>query len=126
MAIKIYETQIRPTTEVTAARSTSGMRVSQATGAAIGKAIKGTAKQATKIYAEIETRKSENEVLERTRELLEGNENFEGLSMAVEKASMMADPDEAVNYYTLALEKAKINVGSNFKHRFSKKLFVKN
>lgn len=123
MAIKIYETQIRPTTEVTAARSTSGMRISQATGAAIGQAIKGTAKQATKIYAEIETRKSENEVLEKTKELYEGNDNFEGLSMVVEKASMMDDPDEAIKYYNLGLEKAKINVGSNFNHKFSKKLF---
>ena len=111
---KIYETQIRPTTEVTAARSTSGMRVSQATGAAIGQAIKGTAKQATKIYAEIETRKSENEVLEKTKELYEGNDNFEGLSMVVEKASMMDDPDEAIKYYNLGLEKAKLNVGSKF------------
>tara|TARA_B100001939_G_scaffold347702_1_gene370209 strand:+ start:9897 stop:11972 length:2076 start_codon:yes stop_codon:yes gene_type:complete len=123
MAIKIYETQVRPTTELAERPTTPGMRISQATAAQIGTAIKGAAQTATKLYAEIETRKSENEVLERTRELLEGNENFEGLSMAVEKASMMADPDEAVNYYTLALEKAKINVGSNFKHRFSKKLF---
>ena len=91
--------------------------------AAIGQAIKGTAKQATKIYAEIETRKSENEVLEKTKELYEGNDNFEGLSMVVEKASMMDDPDEAIKYYNLGLEKAKINVGSNFNHRFSKKLF---
>jgi len=123
MAIKIYETQIKPTTELAARPMTPGMKVSQATAAQIGTAISGLGKAATNIYAEIETRKSENEVLEKTRELLEGNETFEGLSMAVEKASMMSDPDEAVKYYTSALEAAKINVGSNFKHRFSKKLF---
>jgi len=123
MAIKIYETQIRPTTEIAETATTPGMRVSQATAAQIGNAFKGAAQTATKIYAEIETRKSENEVLEKSRELLEGNDNFEGLSMAVEKAGMMDDPDEAVKYYTNALEKAKINVGGNFKHRFSKKLF---
>ena len=123
MAIKIYETQVRPTTEIAERPTTPGMRISQATAAQIGTAFKGAAQTATKLYAEIETRKSENEVLEKTREVLEGNENFEGLSMAVEKASAMSDPDEAVNYYNLALEKAKINVGSNFKHRFSKKLF---
>lgn len=123
MAIKIYETQIKPTTELAARPTTPGMKVSQATAAQIGTAISGLGKAATNLYAEIETRKSENEVLEKTRELLEGNEQFEGLSMAVEKAGMMDDPDAAVKYYTSALEAAKLNVGSNFNHRFSKKLF---
>lgn len=123
MAIKIYETQVKPTSEIAARPTTAGMRVSQATAAQIGTAFKGAAQTATKLYAEIETRKSENEVLEKSRELLEGNDNFEGLSMAVEKAGMMDDPDEAVKYYTNALTKAKINVGGTFKHRFSKKMF---
>jgi len=123
MAIKIYETQVKPTSEIAARPTTAGMRVSQATAAQIGTAFKGAAQTATKLYAEIETRKSENEVLEKSRELLEGNDNFEGLSMAVEKAGMMDDPDEAVKYYNNALAKAKINVGGTFKHRFSKKMF---
>ena len=123
MAIKIYETQVRPTAEISARPTTPGMRISQATGAAIGQAIKGTAKQATKLYAEIETRKSENEVLEKSQTLLQGNENFEGLSMAVQKAGMMDDPDAAAKYYNDAFEIAKNNVGLDFKHRFSKKLF---
>ena len=123
MAIKIYETQIRPTSEIGEVQTTRGMRVSQATGAAIGQAIKGTAQQATKLYAEIETRKSENEVLEKTKELYEGNDNFEGLSMVVEKASMMDDPDEAIKYYNSGFEAAKNAVGLNFNHRFSKKIF---
>lgn len=123
MAIKIYETQVKPTSEIAARPTTAGMRVSQATAAQIGTAFKGAAQTATKLYAEIETRKSENEVLEKSKELLEGNDNFEGLSMAVEKAGMMDDPDEAVKYYTNALAKAKINVGGTFKHRFSKKMF---
>lgn len=123
MAIKIYETQIRPTSEIGEVQTTRGMRVSQATGAAIGQAIKGTAQQATKLYAEIETRKSENEVLEKTKELYEGNDNFEGLSMVVEKASMMDDPDEAIKYYNSGFEAAKNSVGLNFNHRFSKKIF---
>jgi len=123
MAIKIYETQVRPTAEIGARPTTPGMRVSQATGAAIGQAIKGTARQATKLYAEIETRKSENEVLEKSEQLLQGNEKFEGLSMATQKAGMMDDPDAAIKYYNDAFEIAKNNVGLDFKHRFSKKLF---
>ena len=123
MAIKIYETQIRPTSEIGEVETTRGMRVSQATGAAIGQAIKGTAQQATKLYAEIETRKSENEVLEKTKELYEGNDNFEGLSMVLEKGSMMDDPDEAIKYYNSGFEAAKNAVGLNFNHRFSKKIF---
>ena len=123
MAIKIYETQVKPTSEIAARPTTSGMRVSQATAAQIGTAFKGAAQTATKLYAEIETRKSENEVLEKSRQILEGNDNFEGLSMAVEKAGMIDDPDEAVKYYNNALTKAKINVGGTFKHRFSKKMF---
>lgn len=123
MAIKIYQTQVRPTTETGQVTTTPGMRVSQATGAAIGRAFKGAAQQATKLYAEIETRKSENEVLEKSQQLLEGNENFEGLSMATQKASMMDDPDEAIKYYNDAFTIAKNNVGLDFKHRFSKKMF---
>tara|TARA_S200002703_G_scaffold5754_3_gene6504 strand:- start:3983 stop:6058 length:2076 start_codon:yes stop_codon:yes gene_type:complete len=123
MAIKIYETQIRPTAETGQVTTTPGMRVSQATGAAIGKAIKGTAKSALNLYAEIETRKSENEVLEKSAQLLQGNENFEGLSMATQKAGMMDDPDAAIKYYNDAFEIAKNNVGLDFKHRYSKKLF---
>jgi len=123
MAIKIYETQVRPTTETGQVATTPGMRVSQATGAAIGRAIKGTAKEAIGLYAEIETRKSENEVLEKSQQILEGNENFEGLSMATQKAGMMDDPDSAIQYYNDAFEIAKNNVGLDFKHRYSKKLF---
>ncbi len=123
MAIKIYQTQVRPTTETGQVTTTPGMRISQATGAAIGRAFKGAAQQATKLYAEIETRKSENEVLEKSQQLLEGNENFEGLSMATQKASMMDDPDEAIKYYNDSFTIAKNNVGLDFKHRFSKKMF---
>lgn len=123
MAIKIYQTQVRPTTETGQVTTTPGMRISQATGAAIGRAFKGAAQQTTKLYAEIETRKSENEVLEKSQQLLEGNENFEGLSMATQKASMMDDPDEAIKYYNDAFTIAKNNVGLDFKHRFSKKMF---
>ncbi|NND23889.1 MAG: hypothetical protein HKN86_04275, partial [Acidimicrobiia bacterium] len=123
MAIKIYQTQVRPTTETGQVTTTPGMRISQATGSAIGRAFKGAAQQATKLYAEIETRKSENEVLEKSQQILEGNENFEGLSMATQKASMMDDPDEAIKYYNDAFTIAKNNVGLDFKHRFSKKMF---
>jgi hypothetical protein len=123
MAIKIYETQVRPTGETGQVATTPGMRVSQATGAAIGQAIKGTTKEAIGLYAQIETRKSENEVLEKSQQILEGNENFEGLSMATQKAGMMDDPDAAIQYYNDAFEIAKNNVGLDFKHRYSKKLF---
>lgn len=123
MTIKIYQTQVKPTTETGQVTTTPGMRISQATGSAIGRAFKGAAQQATKLYAEIETRKSENEVLEKSQQILEGNENFEGLSMATQKASMMADPDEAIKYYNDAFTIAKNNVGLDFKHRFSKKMF---
>jgi len=123
MAIKIYETQIRPTAETGQVTTTPGMRVSQATGAAIGQAIKGTAKSALNLYAEIETRKSENEVLQKSEELLKGNDKFEGLVMATQKAGMMDDPDAAIKYYNDAFEIAKNNVGLEFNHRYSKKLF---
>jgi hypothetical protein len=107
MAIKIYETQVRPTSETGQVTTTPGMRVSQATGAAIGQAIKGTA-NCYWFYAEIETRKSENEVLEKSQQILEGNDNFEGLSMATQKAGMMDDPDEAINIIMMLLKLLKI------------------
>ena len=44
MAIKIYETQVKPTSEIAARPTTSGMRVSQATAAQIGTALNSSVK----------------------------------------------------------------------------------
>ena len=61
MAIKIYETQIRPTSEIGEVQTTRGMRVSQATGAAIGQAIKGTAQQADVFRSQAEVIQAMND-----------------------------------------------------------------
>lgn len=87
MAIKIYETKIRPTDTTAEAMSTPGMKISQATAMQIGESIKGAGRSAVNLYAEIETRKSENEVLEKKKKILTGDDTFEGLSMAREKLS---------------------------------------
>jgi len=123
MAIKIYETKIRPTDTTAEAMSTPGMKISQATAMQIGESIKGAGRSAVNLYAEIETRKSENEVLEKKKKILTGDDTFEGLSMAREKASQMDDPDMAVKYYNEAVQKAKNALGDTYNHRFSKKLF---
>jgi hypothetical protein len=122
MAIKIYQTQIRPDTKTSNVETRSDMRISQGTATQIGNAVKQFGKAAENVYVEYETRKSKNEVQDAARKIIEGDDTFEGISMAKEKAMQMTDPDEAKAYYKKALDQA-LTKKPNFKHRFSNRLF---
>ena len=105
MAIKIYQTQIRPAEEVTARASTPGMRVSMDTAASVGKAFSGMAKAGEALYVKYEQQKSENEVIEASKKMDEnqvadtGEFLKEGLGTKVNKFKESTKPDEALANY---------------------------
>ena len=123
MAIKLYSPNIRPTDTTSAVETTPNMRISQATATQIGNAISGVGKTATQLFRKYEIRKSENEVLEKERQLIEGNENFKGISEVKLEASKMTDPDAAKAFYQNGYNKAFEGLTQNYKHNFTKDLF---
>jgi hypothetical protein len=99
MAIKIYQSQIRPTEEIGAVETTPGMRVSMETAAALGAASSKFTQGITDFVLEKEKIKAETEVLEKKEKIYNGDENVPGLSKVKDEASKMEDPDEADKYY---------------------------
>ena len=77
MAIKIYQSQIRPTEQISEVASTPGMKIDQETAQTIGKSVSKFGDAAFTTYVDIETRKSENEALqEREKYLIEQRDEF--------------------------------------------------
>jgi hypothetical protein len=99
MAIKIYQSQIRPTEEIGAVPTTPGMRVSMETATALGAASARFTGAVTDFVIEKEKVKAETEVLEKKEKIYNGDENVPGLSKVKDDASKMEDPDEADRYY---------------------------
>ena len=99
MAIKIYQSQIRPTEEIGAVETTPGMRVSMETVAALGAASSKFTQGITDFVLEKEKIKAETEVLEKKEKIYNGDDNVPGLSKVKDDASKMEDPDEADRYY---------------------------
>lgn len=124
MAIKIYETKVRPTGETGAVTTQPGQRISMETATQVGRAVKGAAKTGIEFWKELEVRKSENEYYEKRKQLEEGNDQFEGMVSVKQKASRESDPDRAAKIYNEGLSKAKSYI-SNFEHRFTKQIFDK-
>ena len=69
MAIKIYQSQIRPTEEITQTTSTSGMRIDQATATAIPRAFKGMMQAGEELYVKYEKQKAENAIIEAAKNI---------------------------------------------------------
>jgi len=125
MAIKIYETQIRPTGETGAVKTQPGQKISQQTATQIGRAVKGAAKAGIEFWKELEVKKSENEYYEKRKKLEEGDDTFEGMISVKEKASRESDPDRAAKIYNEGLANAKQILGANYEHRYTKQIFEK-
>ena len=123
MAIKIYNTQIAPTTEVGDVKSTRAMRIGLDTAAAPGKAMSNMLASGEKLYVKYEERKSKNSALKAYDVAVNGNENFEGLNQAKVKAGLMTDPDKAAAYYQAEYEKVKGYLENNIDGIFGKKFF---
>lgn len=122
MAIKIYQSQIRPTEEIGAVPTTPGMRISQEIPAAIGKASSEFLGSIKDFYVEQEKMKAETEVLEKKEKIYNGDENVPGLSKVKDEASKMEDPDEANKYYKEQLKNIQEYHTKDTKSFFTKRV----
>jgi len=122
MAIKIYQSQIRPTEEIGAVPTTPGMRISQEIPAAIGKASSDLLGSVKDFYVQQEKIKAETEVLEKKEKIYNGDENVPGLSRVKDEASKMEDPDEANRYYKEQLKTIQDYHTKDTKNFFTKRV----
>jgi len=97
MAIKLYKSQLEPTTVSSNVESKAFASMEEA--ASIGKAWKGMVKSGEKLYYKYLDRKTDNEVLEKSKEATLGTENYDGLSKIKVEANQMNDPNEALKLY---------------------------
>ena len=109
MAIKIYQSQIRPTTEVKEKKATTGMYVDQQTMTMIPRAFKGMMQAGEDFYIKYEKQKAENAVIEASKEIDKDETAFhpaggssvvkEGLATRVNHYKESTKPDEAMAGY---------------------------
>ena len=97
MAIKLYKSQLTPTTESSNVMNRN--RVSMSEAASIGNAWKGMVRSGELLYAKHQDIKTDNEVLEKIKEVINGTDNYTGLSETKINASQMNDPDAAGKLY---------------------------
>jgi hypothetical protein len=97
MAIKLYKSQLTPTTESSNVMNRN--RVSMSEAASIGNAWKGMVKSGELLYAKHQDIKTDNEVAEKKKEVANGTDNYTGLSEVTKTASTYNDPDSAGKYY---------------------------
>ena len=97
MAIKLYKSQLEPTTVSSNVESKAFVSMEEA--ASIGKSFKGMVKSGEKLYYKYLDRKTDNEVLEKSKEVMNGNDNFSGLGQIKVEANQMNDPDKALKLY---------------------------
>jgi len=133
MAIKIYQSQIRPTEEITQTTSTSGMKIDRATMTAIPNAFKGMMQAGEDLYIKYEKQKAENAVIEASKNIdkddvsenIHGAKiiNKEGLATRVNKYKESTKPDEAMSAYKADWQKTLDKTLPNLKGPFAKKMF---
>jgi hypothetical protein len=134
MAIKIYQSQIRPTTEVKERTATSGMYVDQATATMIPRAMKGMLQAGEDFWIKYEKQKAENAVIEAAKEIDQDKitehpasgaiiTQKEGLATRVNKYKESTKPDEAMAAYKDDWEKTLNTTLANLKGPFAKKMF---
>ena len=124
MAIKIYQSQIRPTESTGEVYTTPGLKISSEEASQFGAGIKSALKAGVEVYGSIEKQKSDNELIKTQEKMNKGGDDFEGLLEAQRKASLMTDSKEGTAYYQSAFEKAKTMVMQDgFKYNFTKSLF---
>ena len=97
MAIKLYKSQLTPTTQSSNVENKAF--VSMAEAGSIGKAWKGMVRSGEQLYAKHQDIKTDNEVAEKKKEVANGTDNYTGLSEVTKTASTYNDPDSAGKYY---------------------------
>jgi len=121
MSIKLYKSQLAPTTEGSNVLNTN--KISMAEAQSIGKAWKGMVKAGEDLYITHQDIKTDNEILEKSKEVMNGGENFTGLSETTINASQMNDPDAAGKLYNDEWQKIFDNVNGTLSNGMAKKKF---
>ena len=121
MAIKLYKSQLTPTAESSNVANTN--RISMSEVQSIGKAWKGMVQSGEQLYAKHIDIKTDNEILEKSKEVMNGGENFNGLSETTITASQMKDPDAAGKLYNNEWQKIFDNVNGTLSGRQAKRKF---
>jgi len=121
MSIKLYKSQLTPTTEGSNVLNTN--KISMAEAQSIGKAWKGMVKAGEELYITHQDIKTDNEVLEKTKEVMNGTDNYTGLSETTIRASEMNDPDAAGKLYNDEWQTIFDNVNGTLSNGMAKKKF---
>ena len=121
MAIKLYKSQLQPTTE--GSNVLNRNKVSMAEAASIGNAWKGMVRSGELLYAKHQDIKTDNEVLEKIKEVNNGTDNYTGLSETKINASQMSDPDAAGKLYNDEWQKIFDNVNGSLSGKQAQRKF---
>ena len=97
MAIKLYKSQLEPTSKTSNVLDTRQISLSEA--GSIGKAMKGMLKSGENFYIQHQKIKSDDELLDKKKAVMLGDDNNKGMEAVKLEASNMKDPDEATKYY---------------------------
>ena len=97
MAIKLYKSQLEPTSKTSNVLDKRQISLSEA--GSIGKAMKGMLKSGENFYIQHQKIKSDDELLDKKKEVMLGDDNNKGMEAIKLEASNMKDPDEATKYY---------------------------
>ncbi len=120
MAIKLYKSQLEPTTKSSNVMDTRQISLSEAQS--IGKAMKGFLKSGEELYVKHQQIVSENDLLEKKKIIMNGSDTEKGLSAHKLIASNMANPDDGIKYFNTEVNKVK-DTTKEFKGIFAKKYF---
>ena len=97
MAIKLYKSQLEPTSKSSNVLDTRQISLSEA--GSIGKAMKGMLKSGENFYIQHQKIKSDDELLDKKKAVMLGDDKNKGMEAVKLEASNMKDPDEATKYY---------------------------
>ena len=121
MAIKLYKSQLEPTTKSSNVENRAFASMSEA--GSIGRAWKGMVQSGEKLYAKHLDYKTDNEVLEKVKEVMNGTENYKGLSETKLNASKMNEPDAAGKFYNDQWQSIFDTVNSQLSGKMAQKKF---
>ena len=97
MAIKLYKSQLEPTSKTSNVLDRRQISLSEA--GSIGKAMKGMLKSGENFYIQHQKIKSDDELLDKKKQVMLGDDKNKGMEAVKLEASNMKDPDEATKYY---------------------------
>ena len=121
MAIKLYKSQLEPTAKSSNVENRAFASMSEA--GSIGRAWKGMVQSGEKLYAKHQDYKTDNEVLEKVKEVMNGSDSFTGLSETKINASQMSDPDAAGKLYNDQWQSIFDNVNSQLSGKQAQRKF---